>query len=216
VRERLPLVLALAVVLALGSVVALRRGGLSRAPAGGAEQTLRLALSAAADGDAKGYLACFAAPLQKELRAAVAEAGPAAFGAALRRRSDGMTGWAVSRRLAGDATGDSVTLRVEAVFENRSESQDYELRRDGGRWRIAALGPAQVTRMPIAYGTPVGAESAAADGTGGSAPQETGPPAAGPWNAASPYAACRDAEIPASTAAGHGTPETRRVSQETR
>lgn len=171
-RERLPVLLTLVVVLAVGATLAARRGGWYQRPPGKAEDRLAAAMAAASRGDTPAYLACFSASLGEALGRAAAEVGHDAFGAELQRRSREMTGWAVSRVPPGDGR-ESVILRLEAVFRDRVEAQDYELRTEAGRWRIAALGQARVTRMPIAYGTPVGAETGAGNTTDGPGAQAT-------------------------------------------
>lgn len=172
-RERLPLLLTLGVLLAVGGGLAVRRGSWFRREPARAEERLAAVMAAASRGDARAYLAGFSGPLQEALRRAAAESGQEAFGEGLRRRHREMTGWAMSRTGA-DGDAGAVTLRVEAVFRDRTETQDHELRLEGGTWRITRLGTAQVTRMPIAYGTPVGAEPGAATAAGDAGAQ--GPP----------------------------------------
>lgn len=159
------MILTLAVTLAVVGLAVARRGGV-RPPPVTAEQALTQLLQAAERGDTKAYIAGLGSPLRESLQAAAAEAGPAAFSAALRRRPQEMTGWAVTRLSDGD---DPVVarLRVEAVFRDRNETQDYELRRAGRGWRVVSVSAAMVTRMPVAYGTAVGAESAASGSNAG-------------------------------------------------
>ena len=167
-RERLPLLLTAGVVLVLLAVASLRRGE-GGAPAT-AEQALDQLLKAAARGDAKAYLDRFDSPLRESLLSAQTETGTAAFAASLQRRSQEMTGWAVTR-LPGIEDQSLVRLRLETVFRDRNESQDFEWRRGPRGWRVLSVSAATVSRMPIAYGTPVGAESGTpASGAGGGTP----------------------------------------------
>lgn len=171
-KERLPLLLALAVACAVAGVAVVRRGSL-RPPSATADQALTQLFRAAAQGDVKAYVDGFAGPLRESLQAALAEAGPSSFAASLRRRSQEMSGWAVAW-LPGDTDPAVARLRVESVFPDRNETQDYELRRDGRAWRVVSISTAMVTRMPIPYGTAVGTESA---GPAGSARRERLPSA---------------------------------------
>lgn len=158
-KDRLPVFLALLVLGVLSAFIAVRSrrsATLADAP----ERVIANALTAATAGDVEGYLSCFTGTLRSALERAVAETGRDAYGASLRQRGKAMTGWAVSVLPATSGSGD-VRLRVDVVFRDRNEVQDYVVRRDGTSWRIADLGPASTARMPIAYGTAVGAEQAA-------------------------------------------------------
>ncbi len=121
------------------------------------------ALEYAAKGDAAAYLGCFRGELLARLDAARSEAGAERFADDLRRRSEGTTGIALSRPPAdGQAPEGSAILRVEQVFRDRNETQDFTLRRGRGGWRIEAIGSANTVEMPIPYGTPVYAPEPAA------------------------------------------------------
>lgn len=162
-RDRLPLLLALLVVgvVSIGVAVRSRRGTPAAATA---ETVVARALAAASAGDVEGYLWCFAEPLRSALERAVDEAGREAYGESLKQRGKAMTGWAVTR-LPAAADDREVRLRVDVVYRDRNEIQDYAVCSDGASWRIARLGPPAAVRMPVAYGTAVGSEAAAGTGT---------------------------------------------------
>lgn len=151
--ESAPTWVALAVLAAIGAGLWARsKGGEDRGPEG----TVYAMFEAVGKGDVAGYLDCYRGELLDRLKAAARESGEARFAEDLRRRGEGMTGIAISRP-PGDAeasTGAAV-LRVEQVFRDRNEAQDYSLRRERGRWRIEGIGPANTVKMPIPYGTPV-------------------------------------------------------------
>ncbi len=168
-KESAPTWVALAVLAAIGAGLWARsRGGGDRGP----EATVYAMFEAVGKGDVAGYLDCYGGELLDRLKAAARESGDARFAEDLRRRGEGMTGIAISRP-PGDAasSAESAILRVEQVFRDRNEAQDYSLRRRRGRWRIEGIGPANTVKMPIPYGTPVYAPESAtnvmsAGGTG--------------------------------------------------
>lgn len=158
-KETAPSWVALAVLAGIGVALWLR----GRDDGAGPEATVYAMFEAAAKGDAPAYLGCFRGELLARLDAARSEAGAERFADDLRRRSEGTTGIALSRPPAdGQAPEGSAILRVEQVFRDRNETQDFTLRRGRGGWRIEAIGPANTVEMPIPYGTPVYAPAPAA------------------------------------------------------
>lgn len=157
-KDRLPLILTvavLAVLIALGALRSRRGDPVANAAAA----TIGRALRAAVAGDVDSYLACFGEPLRGQLERAVAESGRPAYAASLQARASAMTGWAVTA-LPASSPGSETRWRVEVVCRDRNEVQDYAMRLLDGSWRIADLGAAASVQMPIAYGIAVGSEGA--------------------------------------------------------
>lgn len=152
-KESAPTWVALAVLASIGAGLWVRsKGGGDRGP----EATVYAMFEAAGKGDAKAYLDWFRGELLMRLEAARRESGDVRFAEDLRRRTSGMTGIAISRPAAdAEASADTAILRVEQVFRDRNETQDFMLRRERRRWRIDNIGPANTVKMPIPYGTPV-------------------------------------------------------------
>lgn len=146
------------VVIGAGALVTRKGGG-----AQGPETVVYAAFDAAAKGDANTYLGCFGGEMAQKIAAARRESGEARFAADLRERAGAITGLAVSRAAESGGSGpaDAALLRVEQVFRDRNEKQDFLLRRRWGGWRIHQIGPAATVKMPIPYGTPVYAEEPA-------------------------------------------------------
>lgn len=159
-KESAPTWVALAVLAAIGAGLWVRsRGGGEREP----EATVYAMFEAAGKGETGAYLDCFRGQLLTRLKAAKQESGDDRFADDLRRRAAGMTGIAISRPATDAETpADGAILRVEQVFRDRNETQDFALRRERGRWRIDNIGAASTVEMPIPYGTPVYAPEPAA------------------------------------------------------
>ncbi|NWG75815.1 MAG: nuclear transport factor 2 family protein [Rubrivivax sp.] len=149
-RGRLAATLAVAVTL-LGALL-LSSGGTpvrSDKPADVIHQGL---IRATREGDVRGYLACFGEPLRGELKAAIDRQGRAAFAESLRASMQPVTGVTTSNvRLDGDRA----TLTLEWVYREDSDSQQVELRRLGGRWRITSMSGQTRLKLDVPYGTPV-------------------------------------------------------------
>jgi len=167
VREKLvPLIVSVGALIVL--LIALVPG-----KTGTPEQTVYATVEKAKTGDTRGYIACFDGELKQQLQAALAESGREQFRQNISERAGQMTGIAVSRpaEIAPDAT--EALLRVELVFRDRNEEQEYCLRRSRRGWKIVTISPARTVEMPIPYGTLVYPEPPPATAeTGGTQQQD--------------------------------------------
>jgi hypothetical protein len=120
------------------------------------EDAVWQAVDAAKAGDVERYLALFAEPMRGRLEQSRREMGEGAFRDYLTRTASEPKGIAISSLDEPDAEpAPARRYRVEFVFADRNEVQEYTLQRDGRRWRIAAVDGSERIRTLIPYGTPV-------------------------------------------------------------
>ncbi len=108
---------------------------------------------AAKRGDDRAYLRFVDGELRKSLAAERSQQGGEAFREGIRRTAAGIKGLATMP--SSDAPDGMVALDVDIVFADRIESQRMLLRPKGNGWIIASIGAAQMSKPPVAYGTPV-------------------------------------------------------------
>ncbi len=110
-------------------------------------------MDAARDGDVEAYLECFRGPLGKRLRQSVVEMTPSGFSKYLTENNRRIKGFAmyepkvISEREA--------RVRVEYVYADRNESQEFQLEKRDGRWKITRAAGAERIETLVPYGTPV-------------------------------------------------------------
>lgn len=105
------------------------------------------------EGRVKEYLDCFTGGLRAKLEQARDQMKPGEFADILRRRSAPVRGLAISDQTQVD--GETMRLRVEWIFEDRSEIQTFTLCKVQGAWKIADMTDAQYNRPAVPYGTKV-------------------------------------------------------------
>jgi len=149
VTERIATALGLIAFIGLVGVGVARRGRATP------EVVVQQSLAAARTGSVRDYLTCFGGALRDQMEATRRELGEERFAQSLQRRATQTVGVATSRVPSEPAGSTDVVLRVEQVFRDRNEVQDFVLARRWGRWRIVALGVSNTKQMPIPYGTPV-------------------------------------------------------------
>jgi hypothetical protein len=115
--------------------------------------TIYRMLDAARAGDVNGYLACYGEPLRKQLKATQDEMTFSGFGKYLTERNREIKGIAISEAETLSAT--RVKIRVEYVYQDRNETQDFHLGKLGGEWRITQIDGAERVETLVPYGTPV-------------------------------------------------------------
>jgi hypothetical protein len=110
-------------------------------------------LAAARTGDVKAYLACYTGDMQATLRQAAKESTEPGFAKYLRDTHAAIKGVAVSDpQKIGDR---EATLRVEYIYQDRSEAQIVFLEKGPAGWKIARADTADRVPALIPYGTPV-------------------------------------------------------------
>lgn len=120
------------------------------------EDAVWAAVEAAKVGDVNRYLALFAEPMRGQLEQSRKEMGETAFREYLTRTASQPKGIAISPLDEAPAPeAPSARYRVEFVFADRNEVQQYTLQRDGRRWQIANVDGAERIKTLIPYGTPV-------------------------------------------------------------
>lgn len=109
-------------------------------------------LDAARDGLADDYLDCYTDPLGRTLRQSYEEMGAERFSEFLRERNKDIKGIAMN---APEEAGENVQVRVEYVYVDRNEAQEFFLLRSGDSWKITRVSDIRRVETPVPYGTPV-------------------------------------------------------------
>jgi len=135
----------------VAAAFALRDGGrrLPETP----EAAVKALFDAAGRGDEEAYLRLLSGELRKSLRHTRAQLGAEGFRESIQRSAAGIKGVAVTR--SGEGPPGLVALDVEIVFADRNERQRLLLCQEGSGWVITSIGPAQMIKPSIPYGTPV-------------------------------------------------------------
>lgn len=148
-------VMVTAVVLGTGLFLSSRgtRPALAPTQETGPDAAVWALFEAQKKGDVGQYLAQLTGDARRGAEQSLKETGRRAFQDYLRRRDADIKGIGVKGR--EDQQDGSVTLVVDLVYMDGQEEHRFEVRREGGAWRIAAVRGG--TRHPslIPYGTPV-------------------------------------------------------------
>jgi hypothetical protein len=165
-RERKAQAATVAILIAALGLVAVKKSGwqasaaslsnlvAGRAPAGATPQdTVYRMLDAARDGDVRAYLGCYTGQMQSNLRQIMTEKGEAALAAYIRNFNASVKGVAIQEP---QSTAErEVRLRVEFVYRDRNEAQNYYLEQGGGSWKIARQENAEGVKTLVPYGAAV-------------------------------------------------------------
>ena len=109
-------------------------------------------LDAARDGEVDDYLSCYTAQMERTLRQSAEEMGSERFARFLQERNEDIKGIAMN---APTRSGDLAEVRVEYVYEDRNEVQQFYLEQLGKEWKIARVSEIRRIETPVPYGTPV-------------------------------------------------------------
>jgi hypothetical protein len=118
------------------------------------EDAIWAAVAAAKRGQVERYLALFGQPMRRQLEESRREMGEAAFRDYLVRTASQPKGIAVSP-IEDTESPATPRFRVEFIFEDRNEVQQYTLQRESGPWQIARVDSSERIKTLIPYGTPV-------------------------------------------------------------
>jgi len=110
-------------------------------------------LDAAGQADAAAYLGCYSGPLLRRLEQSRDEMTPAGFARYLAQTNKQIKGIAVSEPAA--LSEREVEVRVEFVYQDRNEAQQFFLEKSAGEWKIARVSAAERVETLVPYGTPV-------------------------------------------------------------
>lgn len=115
--------------------------------------TIYAMLDAARDGDAEAYLDCFVGDVRKRIAQSRDEMTADRFGDYLVERNREIKGIAINK---AEAAGEGKNrIRVEYVYEDRNEVQNFTLAQESGEWKIVAMDRAERVETLVPYGTPV-------------------------------------------------------------
>jgi hypothetical protein len=165
-RERKAQIATVGILLGALALVAMKRGGwqanaaslsnlvAARAPAGASPQdTVYRMMDAARDGDVRAYLGCYTGQMQSTLRQIVAEKREGALASYIRSFNASVKGVAIQE--PQPTTEREVRLRVEFVYRDRNEAQNYYLEQAGGNWKISRQENSEGVKTLVPYGTVV-------------------------------------------------------------
>ena len=110
-------------------------------------------LDAARAGDATAYMACYTGQMETMLRQSLTEMGPQRFSKYLTDANKEIKGVALSE--PAPLTDREVRVRVEYVYQDRNEAQQFYLEKAPDGWRIARVDSTERVKTLVPYGTPV-------------------------------------------------------------
>jgi hypothetical protein len=110
-------------------------------------------LDAARAGDTNTYVNTFAGSLQQQIEQVIKESGKAQFARYLTGQSSSFQ--SVALAVTDQPSDEEARLRVEYVYVNRNEVQNFQLKRTAGRWRIVSISGTDQIKTLIPYGTAV-------------------------------------------------------------
>ncbi len=110
-------------------------------------------LDAAARGDTGAYIDCYGGAMRRRLEQTRDEMTEGGFARYLIENNKQIKGIAIADP---DRVSDSeVEMRVEFVYQDRNEAQQFFLEKSSGEWMIARVSAAERVETPVPYGTPV-------------------------------------------------------------
>ena len=131
-------------------------GGLaSVAPRGESrpQDTVYRMLDAAGRGDVDAYIDCYSGAMRRRLEQSRDEMTAGGFARYLIQNNQQIKGIAISEPESRSEA--EVEVRVEFVYQDRNEAQQYSLENSGGEWTIARVSAAERVETLVPYGTPV-------------------------------------------------------------
>ena len=109
-------------------------------------------LDAARDGNVDEYLECYTSQLERTLIQSSEEMGRDRFSQFLKDRNQDIKGIAMN---APVESGAETEVRVEYVYADRNEVQEFYLVKQDDSWKISRVSNIRRVETPVPYGTPV-------------------------------------------------------------
>lgn len=109
-------------------------------------------LDAARDGNVDEYLECYTSQLERTLIQSSEEMGRDRFSRFLKDRNKDIKGIAMN---APVESGEETEVRVEYVYADRNEVQEFYLVKQDDSWKISRVSNIRRVETPVPYGTPV-------------------------------------------------------------
>ena len=109
-------------------------------------------LDAARDGNVEEYLECYTSQLERTLIQSSEEMGRDRFSRFLKDRNRDIKGIAMN---APVESGEETEVRVEYVYADRNEVQEFYLVQMDDSWKISRVSDIRRVETPVPYGTPV-------------------------------------------------------------
>ena len=115
--------------------------------------TINRMVDAAGDGDVDAYMACFSGPMERRLRQTVQEMTRDGFAKYLVETNQRIKGFAMYE--PETISEREVEVRVEYVYADRKEAQQFYLEKRSDEWTIARVDDTERVETLVPYGTPV-------------------------------------------------------------
>ena len=115
--------------------------------------TINSMVNAAGDGDVETYLSFFSGPMERRLRQTVQEMTRDGFARYLVETNQNIKGVAMYEPKT--LSEREVEVRVEWVYADRNEAQQFQLEKRTDQWAIARVGDTEHVETLVPYGTPV-------------------------------------------------------------
>lgn len=110
-------------------------------------------LDAAGRGDTEAYIACYSGSMRRRLEQSRDEMTDGGFARYLVENNKQIKGIAIAD--PETLSENEVQVRVEFVYQDRNEAQQFFLERSAGEWSIARVSAAERVETLVPYGTPV-------------------------------------------------------------
>ena len=115
--------------------------------------TINRMVDAAGDGDVEAYLSCFSGPMARRLRQTLDEMTRDGFAKYLIETNQRIKGFAMYE--PETISEREVAVRVEYVYADRNEAQQFYLEKRTDQWTIARIDDTERVETLVPYGTPV-------------------------------------------------------------
>ena len=143
----------LTILVLVGVLILTRRNQKPGPVAEGPEAAVWSVFDASKNGDVRTYLSCFTDDLERTLRKTAEMMTEPKFADYLKQTNRAVKGFVVSD--INQPRADEATLKVELVYQDKNEVQEYYLKRVGSAWKVRDVRSTERVRTLVPYGTEV-------------------------------------------------------------
>ncbi|MEX2300578.1 MAG: hypothetical protein WD733_06560 [Bryobacterales bacterium] len=119
----------------------------------GPQDTIYRMLDAAGRGDTGAYIECYGGAMRRRIEQSRDEMSAGGFARYLAENNQQIKGFAVAEPKT--LSGGEVEVRVEFIYQDRNEAQQFLLAKSAGEWTITRVSTAERIETLVPYGTPV-------------------------------------------------------------
>jgi hypothetical protein len=128
------------------------RGGVAPQAGSSPQDAIYRMLDAAGRADADAYIACYSGAMRRRLEQSRDEMTGAGFARYLAENNRQIKGIAISK--PETLSAGEVAVRVEFVYQDRNEAQQFFLEQSSGAWTISRVSGAERVETLVPYGAP--------------------------------------------------------------